>query len=116
MDNLGPHSGVTTTILQKSTQVGASEFLLNVLGYYLHLVPSAILCVQPSVEMARRFSNQRVQEMLDLSLPLKGLVAVARNGSLPASVLYKVTRSGGTLVLTGANSAVRCARCRRGSC
>ena len=39
------------------------------------------------------------------TLPLKDLVAVARNGSLPASVLYKATRSGGTLVLTGANSA-----------
>ena len=105
MDNLGPHSGVTTTVLQKSTQVGATEFLLCVMGYYLHLVPSAILAVSPSVEMARRFSNQRVQEMLDLSQPLKGLVAVARNGSLPAAVLYKATRSGGTLVLTGANSA-----------
>jgi phage terminase large subunit GpA-like protein len=105
MDNLGPHSSVTTTVLMKGTQLGATEFLLCVLGYYLHLVPSAILCVQPSVEMARRFSNQRVQEMVDLTAPLKSLVAPARSGTLPAAVLYKATRSGGTLVLTGANSA-----------
>jgi phage terminase large subunit GpA-like protein len=51
-------SGVQTVVVMKA-QLGASEFLLNVLGYHLDLAPSPILEVQPSIEMEGRFSRQR---------------------------------------------------------
>jgi phage terminase large subunit GpA-like protein len=104
MDAVSPRSGVQTVVLMKGAQLGASEFLLNVLGYYLDLAPSPILAVQPTIEMARRFSRQRLAEMIDLSPALKSLAAVPRGGRMPASELFKGFRSGAALILTGANS------------
>ena len=104
MDALSPRSGVQTVVVMKGAQVGASEFLLNVLGYHLDLAPSPILAVQPTIEMARRFSRQRLAEMLDLSPTLKSLGAVPRGGRMPSSELFKGFRSGAALILTGANS------------
>jgi phage terminase large subunit GpA-like protein len=105
MDALSPNSGVQQVIIQKGAQLGASEFLLNVLGYYLDLAPSPILSVQPTLEMARRFSRQRLAEMIELSPALKALAAVPRGGKLVASELFKAFHSGAALILTGANSA-----------
>ena len=104
MEALSPRSGVTTIIVEKAAQMGATEFSLNALGYYLDLAPAAILAVQPSLQMAARFSSQRLSEMLEQSPELAGLTATPRGGRLPASVLFKKTTSGACLILTGANS------------
>ncbi len=104
MEALSPRSGVQTVVIMKAAQMGATEFSLNALGYYLDLAPAAILAVQPSLQMAARFSSQRLSEMLELSPDLAGLTATPRGGRLPASVLFKKTTSGACLILTGANS------------
>jgi phage terminase large subunit GpA-like protein len=104
MDALSPASGVQTVVIMKGAQLGASEFLLNVLGFHLDLAPSPILAVQPSLEMARRFSRQRLAEMIELSPALKALATVPRGGKLVASELFKAFHSGAALILTGANS------------
>ncbi len=57
MEALSPRSGVQTVVIMKAAQMGATEFTLNVLGYYLDLAPAAILAVQPSLQMAARFSS-----------------------------------------------------------
>ena len=101
---LSPRSGVTTVIIEKAAQMGCTEISLNALGFYLDLAPAAILAVQPSLQMAARFSSQRLSEMLELSPDLAGLTATPRGGRLPASVLFKKTTSGACLILTGANS------------
>jgi phage terminase large subunit GpA-like protein len=103
-DALSPRSRVQTVVLMKGAQLGASEFLLNVLGFYLDLAPSPILAVQPTIEMARRFSRQRLGEMLELSPALRSLTAVPRGGKLPSTELFKATKSGAALILTGTNS------------
>jgi phage terminase large subunit GpA-like protein len=104
MEALSPRSGVQTVVIMKAAQMGATEFSLNCLGYYLDLAPAAILAVQPSLQMAARFSSQRLTEMLELAPALAGLTATPRGGRLPASVLFKKTTSGACLILTGANS------------
>ncbi len=104
MNSLSPNSGVEQVIIQKGAQVGATEFLLNVIGFYLSIAPAPILAVQPSLEMARRFSRQRLAEMLELAPTLSTLTAVPRGGKLPSSELFKATTSGAVLILTGANS------------
>ncbi len=104
MDALSPNSGVEQVVVMKGAQTGASEFMLNVLGFHLDVAPSPILAVQPSLEMARRFSRQRLAEMLELAPSLSMLVTVPRGGKLPASELFKATTSGAVLILTGANS------------
>jgi phage terminase large subunit GpA-like protein len=104
MEALSPRSNVQRVVIMKAAQMGCTEIALNALGFYLDLAPAAILCVQPSLQMAARFSSQRLTEMLELSPDLAGLTATPRGGRLPASVLFKKTTSGACLVLTGANS------------
>ena len=104
MEACSPRSDVQTVVIQKAAQLGASEFLLNVLGYHLHLAPSPILAVQPTIEMARRFSRQRLAEMLALCPELAALTVVPRGGKLPSSELFKGLLNGAALILTGANS------------
>jgi phage terminase large subunit GpA-like protein len=104
MEALSPRSGVERVVICKAAQMGCTEISLNVLGYYLDLAPSAILAVQPSLQMAARFSSQRLTEMLELAPALAGLTATPRGGRLPSSVLFKKTTSGACLILTGANS------------
>ena len=43
MQALSPRSGVTTVVVMKAAQMGATEFSLNALGFYLHLAPAGIL-------------------------------------------------------------------------
>jgi len=74
---------------------------LNALGFRLDLAPSPILAVQPTIEMARRFSRQRSRR--DTRTVAHAEVAHRRTsrGKLVTSELFKAFRSGAALILTG---------------
>mgnify|MGYP003109418240 FL=1 len=55
---------VEEIVFIKSAQVGATEILLNTIGYYIDQEPSTILCIQPSLSMAQAFSKDRLAPML----------------------------------------------------
>jgi phage terminase large subunit GpA-like protein len=61
--------------------------------------------VQPTVELAKRFSKQRIDPMIEDSPRLRERVAPARTRDSGNTVLMKEF-PGGVLVMTGANSAV----------
>jgi phage terminase large subunit GpA-like protein len=106
MDDLSPASGVERIVFQKAAQVGGSEVLLNACGFLLALSPGATLLIQPSVEMAKRFSTQRLAPMLENSPALRGLIRDPRSRDSHNTVLLKESSNGATLILTGANSAI----------
>ena len=58
--------------------------MLNVRGFYMDLAPSPILAVQPTIEMARRFS--RLGEMLELSPATAGRISRS-SGSVTGDAL-----------------------------
>lgn len=89
----------------KAAQVGATEVGNNWLGYIIHHVPSPTLAVQPTVELAKRFSRQRVDPLIDDTPPLRARVLPARERDSGNTMLSK-SYPGGILVMTGANSAV----------
>ena len=64
-----------------------------------------MLAVQPTVELAKRFSQQRVDPLIEESPVLREKVAPARSRDSGNTVLSKEF-PGGILVMTGANSAV----------
>lgn len=105
MEALSPRSEVQQVVIMKGTQLGASEIALNVLGFHLDVLPSPVLCVQPSIEMARRFSTQRLGEMISLSPRLSSLITVPRGGTLPNTTMHKATLNGANLILASGNSA-----------
>ena len=71
----------------------------------MHHVPAAVLAVQPTVELAKRFSRQRIDPLLEETPALRERVAPARARDSGNTMLSKEF-PGGILVLTGANSAV----------
>lgn len=89
----------------KGAQLGGSEVILNVLGYVIDHAPGPTLLVQPTVELGKRFSRQRVEPLFDATPRLAGKVARARSRDARSSMLTKEFM-GGLLVITGANSAV----------
>ena len=77
----------------------------NWFGYILHHVPAPVLAVQPTVELAKRFSRQRIDPLLEETPALRERVAPSRSRDSGNTMLSKEF-PGGILVLTGANSAV----------
>jgi phage terminase large subunit GpA-like protein len=105
MDSLTPGAPCERVVFQKSAQIGGTEVLLNACGYLMHHAPAPILLVQPTVEMAKRFSKQRLAGLIENSPVLRGRVKDPRSRDSGNTVLLKEF-AGGVLILTGANSAV----------
>jgi phage terminase large subunit GpA-like protein len=105
MDALSPSHPARRIVFMKGAQVGATEAGNNWLGYILHHVPAPVLAVQPTVELAKRFSRQRIDPLLEETPALNERVAPARARDSGNTLLAKEFL-GGILVLTGANSAV----------
>jgi phage terminase large subunit GpA-like protein len=105
MDHLSPSHPCQRVVFMKGAQTGGTEAGNNFLGYVIHHSPGPILAVQPTVELAKRFSQQRVEPLIEASPMLRERVAPARSRDSGNTVLSK-TFPGGILVLTGANSAV----------
>ncbi len=105
MDALSPRHPAQRVVFMKGSQLGASESGCNWIGYVIHHAPGPMLAVQPSVELAKRFSQQRIDPLIEESPSLRAKVAPARSRDSGNTVLSKEF-PGGILVLTGANSAV----------
>jgi phage terminase large subunit GpA-like protein len=105
MDALSSSSPVQRVVFMKGAQIGATESGLNWIGYVIHQAPGPMLSVQPTVDMAKRYSKQRIAPMIEESDSLRGLVSDPRERDSGNTVLAKEF-PGGVLVMTGANSAV----------
>ena len=95
-------------VLCCSSQVGKSELLLNVMGYYADQEPSPQLMLQPTVEMAEAFSKERIEPMFRSSLSLRDKLEEGKDGRGTAKKSSTTIRMkhfpGGYLALVGANS------------
>jgi phage terminase large subunit GpA-like protein len=89
----------------KGAQVGGTECGNNWIGYVIHHVPGPMLAVQPTTELAKRFSEQRIDPMVEETPALRERVAPARSRDSGNRQLSKEFPDG-QLVMTGANSAV----------
>jgi phage terminase large subunit GpA-like protein len=105
MDCLSPSSPVEMVVLMKGAQVGGTECGNNWIGYVVHQAPGPMLSVQPTVEMAKRNSKQRIDPLIEECGPLRQLVSDPRSRDSGNTMLAKEF-PGGILVMTGANSAV----------
>jgi phage terminase large subunit GpA-like protein len=105
MDCLSPSHPAQRVVFMKGAQVGGTECGNNWIGYIVHHAPGPMLAVQPTVELGKRFSRQRIEPLLEETPVLRGLVAAARERDSGNTMLSK-DFAGGQLVITGANSAV----------
>jgi phage terminase large subunit GpA-like protein len=105
MDCLSPMSLIERTVFMKGAQIGGTECGNNWMGYIIHQAPGPMMSVQPTVEMAKRNSKQRIDPLIEESEVLRKLVRDPRSRDSGNTVLSK-DFPGGVLVMTGANSAV----------
>jgi phage terminase large subunit GpA-like protein len=96
-----------------AAQTGKTEAGSNWLGYVIDHAPGPMLCVQPTVEMAKRLSKQRLESMITDTPCLAAKIAPARARD-SGNTMFSKEFSGGIMLLTGANSAtgLRSAPCR----
>jgi len=105
MDCLSPASAIERVVFMKAGQIGGTECGNNWIGYVIHQAPGPMMAIQPTVEMAKRNSRQRIDPLIEESDVLRKLVSDPRSRDSGNTVLSK-DFPGGVLVMTGANSAV----------
>lgn len=106
MDCLSVTSPVQDVVFVAGTQVGKSETGMNWLGYSIDRVPSPFLVVLPTLTLAKRWSRQRLAEMVDSTPVIKAKAAEKRSRDSANTILEKEFDGGSMVVVTGANSAV----------
>ncbi|PKP68341.1 MAG: phage tail protein [Alphaproteobacteria bacterium HGW-Alphaproteobacteria-4] len=105
MDRLSPGDEMQRVVFMKAAQVGATEAGNNWIGFAIHQAPGPMLAVQPTVELAKRNSRQRIDPLIEESPDLRDRVKPARSRDAGNTMLSKEF-AGGILIMTGANSAV----------
>lgn len=105
MDELSAASHTEEVVMMCGAQLGKTETGNNWVGYTMDVNPCPMMALQPTVDMAKRYSKQRLVPLIDETPTLKGKVKPARARDSGNTTLMKEF-SGGVLVITGANSAV----------
>lgn len=94
---------VETIVVMSSAQVGKTEIINNIVGYYIHQDPAPILCLQPTLEMAKTWSKDRLAPMVRDTPVLSGKLKDPRSRDGDNTMLHKKF-VGGHITMAGANS------------
>src|SRR5476649_133130 len=95
--------GVREVVFMTSAQIGKTEIINNICGYFIHQDPAPILLIQPTLELAETWSKDRLTPMLRDTEVLSDLVRDPRSRDSGNTLLYK-RFPGGHLTMAGANS------------
>lgn len=90
-------------LMWPSQVAGKTELLLNILGYHIHHHPSPMLVLQPTIEMGRAFSTDRLATMLRDCPAIRGKVRDAKSRDSSNTILHKQF-PGGHVTIVGANA------------
>ena len=90
-------------VIMSGSQIGKTEIINNIIGYFIEHDPRPILCLQPTLSMAQTWSKDRLALMLRDTPCLRGKVKDARARDSGNTTLHK-TFPGGHVTVCGANS------------
>jgi len=105
MDELSPSSPTQRVVFMAGAQLGKTELGNNWLGFVVHMAPGPMMLVQPTVDMAKRLSKQRLAPMIEETPVLRERIAETRSRDSGNTQMTKEF-PGGFMLITGANSAV----------
>ena len=113
MDAMSANDTTQKVVFMAGAQLGKTEGINNVVGYLIAHAPGPALFVQPTIEMCKRLSKQRLDALIHETPCLKDKVAPARSRD-SGNTMFSKEFPGGILLLAGANSAtgLRSAPCR----
>lgn len=103
MDAIGdPH--IRKVVIMSAAQIGKTDaFILNTLGYYMDYSPAPILVMQPTLDMGKTFSKDRLAPMLRDTPRLRDKVDT--KSRFAGNTILKKNFPGGHVTIVGANSA-----------
>ena len=58
---------VKKVVIMSAAQIGKTAMIINVIGYYVHYDPSPIMVIQPTIDMAEKFSKEKYKQMFDIA-------------------------------------------------
>lgn len=96
-------AGIAEVIFMTSAQIGKTEILNNILGYFVHQDPAPILFIQPTLDMAETWSKDRLAPMIRDTDALTALFKDPKSRDSNNTLLHKKF-SGGHITMAGANS------------
>jgi phage terminase large subunit GpA-like protein len=79
MDSLSSNSPVQRVIFMAGAQIGKTETGNNWFGYIVHHAPAPMMFVQPTMDLAKRLSKQRLAPMIEETPCLRDLIAETRS-------------------------------------
>lgn len=94
---------IEEVVVMKSAQVGWTEIINNIVGYFIDQDPSPIMVMQPTLDMAEAWSTDRLTPMVRDTPRLRVKIAEAKSRDSGNKLLQK-RFPGGQLVIVGANS------------
>lgn len=86
-----------------SSQIGKTEIINNIIGYFMHQDPSPLLLIQPTLDMAETWSKDRLAPMIRDTDELAELLGDPRSRNSNNTLLHKKF-VGGHITMAGANS------------
>lgn len=92
-----------TVVMMTSAQVGKTEIINNIIGYFIAQDPCPMLLLQPTLEMAEAWSKDRFAPMLRDTPVLRNKVKDPRTRDSSNTLLRKQF-AGGHITMAGANS------------
>ncbi|AWK52220.1 terminase [Clostridium beijerinckii] len=90
-------------VVMSSAQVGKTELINNIIGYFIDYDPSPIMLLMPTLDLAQSYSKKRLAPMIRDTPVLRGKVKDAKSRDSDNTLLEKGF-PGGYIALTGANS------------
>jgi len=103
MECLSDNVAVNEVVFMKGAQVGGTECGNNWIAYTIDHSPGPMLAVQPSLDLAKRMSKQRISPLVEECESLRKKIGSAKTRESDNTILQK-DFPGGTLILAGANS------------
>lgn len=95
---------VEDVVMMSSAQVGKTEIVNNVVGFFIDSDPCPILVVQPNDKpMGEAWSKDRLAPMIRDTPSLKAKVAAAKGRDSGNTIMHKIF-PGGQLTIAGANA------------
>lgn len=106
MDTIGGRHYRRVVVMMPSQVSGKTECcVLNPIGYLVDLAPGPMLAIEPTLEMARALSKDRIDPMFRDSPALRGRRRAATGRREADSTILFKSGPGWRLTLVGANSA-----------
>jgi len=105
MQCLSPSHPCKTVVFMKCVQIGGTQIGVNWMGYIIDRAPGAMLVFEPTKDLAKKLSNEKVKPMIELTTCLRGKVREARSRDSGNNIFSKEFL-GGFINFVGSNSAI----------